>query len=381
MNLRPYTPAMLFLVMALTTSCRHSENNELSHSHSNEAEKLESHEHSSSDIILEPEAAEQFGVKTEIVKKTQIISAIHTTGVLLTTPSEDFIISAPTNGIVSYMPSVIIGENVKSGQKLASISAKNSLGDNPNVSADAAIKAAKRELDRIKPLLDDGIATMSEYNDALSAYENAKASYSPSSAKGAITANFNGTIVQILATSGQFVETGTPLLRLSRNKSLVLRADLPEADLSEANKITNAKIKLPSSNEWLDLSNYHAQRIDNTDLPSSAGYIPIYFRFSNVSELAVGTFVNVELMCNDKSEGFSIPKAALIEQQGNYFVFVKTGDHSYQKRQVTLGAKSADMVEVTSGVADGDCLVTAGVTSVKLAETSGAVPEGHSHNH
>lgn len=36
---------------------------------------------------------------------------------------------------------------------------------------------------------------------------------------------------------------------------------------------------------------------------------------------------------------------------------------------------------MSSGLKTGDELVTEGATVVKMAESSGAVPEGHSHNH
>ena len=36
---------------------------------------------------------------------------------------------------------------------------------------------------------------------------------------------------------------------------------------------------------------------------------------------------------------------------------------------------------IASGLKGGERVVTRGVTAVRLAETSGVVPEGHSHNH
>lgn len=38
-------------------------------------------------------------------------------------------------------------------------------------------------------------------------------------------------------------------------------------------------------------------------------------------------------------------------------------------------------VEVRRGVAEGDSIVIAGLSFVRLAEQATVVPEGHSHNH
>lgn len=39
------------------------------------------------------------------------------------------------------------------------------------------------------------------------------------------------------------------------------------------------------------------------------------------------------------------------------------------------------MIEIKSGLKPGDEVVTEGTVFVKLAETKGNAPEGHSHNH
>ena len=39
------------------------------------------------------------------------------------------------------------------------------------------------------------------------------------------------------------------------------------------------------------------------------------------------------------------------------------------------------VVEIVSGITGGEKVVTEGAVFVKLASNSGAIPEGHSHNH
>lgn len=63
------------------------------------------------------------------------------------------------------------------------------------------------------------------------------------------------------------------------------------------------------------------------------------------------------------------------------FVFVKLDDECYTKVPVETGASDGRRVRVTSGLHGGETVVVEGAVTVRLAESSGVVPEGHSHNH
>ena len=77
----------------------------------------------------------------------------------------------------------------------------------------------------------------------------------------------------------------------------------------------------------------------------------------------------------------SVPEEAVSEQQGNYFVYVEHSPGHYMKMPVTIGSSDGSRREIMSGLQPGDKVVSKGMTYVKLAETSGVVPEGHSHSH
>ena len=62
-------------------------------------------------------------------------------------------------------------------------------------------------------------------------------------------------------------------------------------------------------------------------------------------------------------------------------MYVKLDDECYEKRMVKLGLSNGNEVEIVSGLTRRDEVVSRGAIIVKLAEASGAVPEGHSHNH
>lgn len=338
--------------------------------------------HKPGEIIVEPEMAQQLGIKTEAITSEDFETSIKVTGQIIASPTDENIISATTNGRLTLSQSLSIGATVSKGQSIGHISARSASGDDPNQTIRAEIAAAKRNLDRIKPLLDDGIATMNEYNEALAAYEIAKASYSAASASGSVTSPAAGTIVEVLATSGQFVQTGTPIARITRNSTLIVRADVPQEVAGATSAVTNARIKSPVDNQWYAVSDMGGRRIEGRDLPVNAGYTPVYFSFSNRNNLfAAGMFTEIELSGSVVTQQIVVPLTAFVEDQGEKYIYVKTGEHSYEKRRVTISGTSGNKAAVTSGLKAGESVVTEGAAAVKMAEKSGAVPEGHSHNH
>ena len=75
-----------------------------------------------------------------------------------------------------------------------------------------------------------------------------------------------------------------------------------------------------------------------------------------------------------------MPVAALVEEQGVFYVYVQTEGESFQKREVKLGANDGQQVQVLSGIEEGERVVTKGAYQIKLSTASGTLP-AHGHEH
>lgn len=393
--------AMVVSVMGLWSCGQHKD--ELSHGHSHshahheaesgqhhdgdeehdhESEHVEAH-HDASEILLEPEAAEKFGVVTDTISKEAFSDVIHVTGQILDTPGSASVISAPTAGIVKYVAGIQPGKNIGAGAAVATISAASISGGDRNAIDRTALQTAERELNRLKPLYEEGIVSTKDYNAALQAYELAKAQYSPTAASGTAKSVSGGVISQLLVSNGQYVEAGTPIATVSANKRLTLRADVPDKYHGQLPMVNNARIRLPYSEEVVDLAELGGSKVTGS-LPSareSAGYIPVYFSFDNNGQALTQTMVDVYLIGAPRYGVLAVPVNAVTEQQGKHFVYVKLDDECYEKKPVTTGASDGRRVEIKSGLDGSETVVVKGATAVRLAETSSVVPEGHSHSH
>lgn len=371
----------ILLLIPVLASCSGRDTND----HDQHAHEAETHQHGDDEIILEPEDAVRFGIETRLVSDTIFFNSINATGVIENSPSDIAVVSSPTAGILTLSPGITAGATVTSGQSIASVSASTVSGGDPNKVALANLQAAKKELDRLEPLLADGIVTRRDYNAALAQYEAAKAAYSPAASSGLVSAPLAGIITQLDKKSGDYVDAGAPIASVARNTSLIIKVDVPEKYRSELSDIRSASIRLPYTDSWLSIDSLGGSFV-NTDSRSlataSAGYIPLYIRIDgNNGLISIGGFVDVCLLCGDGSKAIAVEREALVEQMGNYFLFIKTEDHAYQKRLVTTGASNGNLIQITDGLNLGDEVVIKGATTVKLAENSGAVPEGHSHQH
>lgn len=366
--------AVGFCLVALFSAC-HSE-------HAGHSESKEDAGHEAGEIIVEPETAQRFGIKVDTVRTVALREMVTATGELQNSSSGQSVASARTAGIVRLAPGVQPGKHLGAGAVIANISADRLSGGNPNEAARVAVEAAKRELERLRPLLKEGIVTRREYNAAEAAYESARAGYVPSGKASAVVASTAGVIAEVFVTEGQFVDVGAPIASISSGMNLTLRVDIPERLRMIADRIEDAGLRRADGSGWVSIGSLDGRRImaPTSQTPSRGGYFPVYFSLENDGSLAPGSYVEVCLYAPTRKEGIALPRQAITEQQGAYFVYVQTGDHSYEKRRVGITDAATPEVVVESGLTPGERVVVEGTAIVRLSE-GGAQPEAHSHQH
>lgn len=342
----------------------------------------EGHDHSGL-IELKEAQAERFGVKTERINPSDFSEVTVVSGRIESKASDEGVATATRNGILKLSPSINTGVRVGAGTSIGNISASDVQGGNTTVQAVVARNAAKRELDRLKPLHDDGIVSTEEYNAALRAYEESEAAVKISKQGSAsVTAPKSGVITQLLAKSGEYVEIGQRIAVISGNTSLTLRADVPEKFISRLAGVTTANFRPASSDFTLSLEDLDGRMISSASSSvSENGYIPVYFSFSNNGQVAPGAFAEVYLKSGVRHNVISVPKDAIVEINGNKCIYAAHGEGHYVKHVVQLGASDGKRIEIVSGLMPGEDVVVKGAQVVRMAETSATAVPGHTHNH
>lgn len=324
------------------------------------------------EITLPAEQAERFGVRSDTVRTGEFAPAIQVGAEILPSTTSTGIAVAAKSGIIHLTAKP--GTKIHRGEGLATVSATRMAGGDDATAARVAYEAAKREKERLEPLHKEGIVTSATYNAAVRDYESARAAYSAGASSSAVTAPLSGTITEMLVAEGEHVPAGAPVARISTNTLMTLKAYVPATRAAEAAAIRSARFT--TEGRTVDA------HLVNAAMPEAeGGFIPLYFEFDATGTLPANRPVEAWLLPAPRDGVIALPREAVVEQQGTWWAFVKLDDDCYEKRRITIGVSDGERIEITSGLHPGEIAVTSGAMIVRLAESAGAVPEGHSHNH
>lgn len=355
------------------------------HDHEHEAEE-ESPAATSDEIIFPADKAKAAGVKTAVIRPKAFYQVIPVSGQVLAAQGDETTVVANVAGIVSFRSPVTDGMAVRQGMPLAVLSSRDMLDGNPVQRAKVAYDIARREYERAKDLLESKIVSEKDFNSIMQNYENARISYeavaqNQTAGGQVVKAPMGGFIKSCLVGEGDYVQIGQPLMSITQNRRLFLRADVGEKYYSYLSKITSANFKTPYDNQVYELSQLKGRVLSYGKASGTASfYIPVTFEFDNRGEVIPGSYVEVYLLSSPMPGVLALPHTALTEEQGSFYVYLQLDAEGYKKQEVTLGADNGREVQILSGLKAGDRVVTDGAYQVRLASASAVLP-AHSHEH
>lgn len=375
-------------LLCLTYSCNSHGHDAHEHEaiHTDEDHGHEDHDHAPGTIILAPDKAKAAGIEVSVAGRGTFHDVIQATGSITAASCDETTIVATMPGIVEHAQHISEGMAITRGTTvyyLASSSLQN--GDQAQRTRIAYL-AAKREYERALPLVRDNIITAKEFSTIQSEYDNARIAYeaidSNTTPRGiAVKAPCTGYMKECMVKDGDYVEVGTPLMVITKNQHLYLRAEVPVRYYSQMSSIRSAKFKTQYSGDVYSLSEMNGKLMSSgKSATSTSSYVPVTFQLDNTGNIIPGSYVEVFLITGERQNILSLPTTALTEEQGLYYVYVQNDADSYRKQEVTLGATDGDRTEIVKGLLGGERVVTKGAINVKLAAAANAIP-AHTHNH
>ena len=347
-------------------------------------ESKEEHHHDDEhgdEIVVKEEQQKPLGIKTDCIKLSDFQSVIKCGGEILPSPTSQAVISAKSDGVVSFSPQIIKNKQVAKGELICRISSEGVEGGDPRSEANIRLDAAKKELERVKKRYNSNLATEKELQEAQLAVNVALNSAKGNNVSKVATSPIKGVITRLLVENGSYVALGTPIAVVAYSDNLTLRASIPQRYYQDYALIKSANFKMPYSETVFELSQLKGRRVSSDAISiGENGYFDIEFNFENNGRIVPGNSVEVYLLGATENNVLSVPKESVIEEQGKFSVFVKEGKEHFEKRPVTIGRTDGKRIEITSGLKSGDEIVTEGAIYVKLAANSGVVPEGHHHH-
>lgn len=389
----------VFAALCINTSCGHRGH---SHAHEHETETsdhdhdghdgdghdADPHAHHHDGIVLSPEKARAAGVKVETARKGAFHGVIHTSGMVMAASCDETTVVATISGRIGHISHISEGMRVAGGTTLYTITSagmQDASGD-PVQRAKIDYEKARRDYERAESLVKDKIISEKDFLLAKSEYEAAQLTYhavqrNRSAGGTVVAAPKAGFVKQNLVKEGDYVEAGQPLMVITQNQHLYLRAEVPERRWNELSQVKCAKFRTSYSDRLYDITDMGG-KVQSYGRSSETGtaYVPIIFEFNNTGDVVPGSYAEIYLITSPRADVLTLPVAAITEEQGVYFVYVQTDEDEYRKQPVMLGMNDGERVEILSGVHVGDKVVTVGAIQVKLAAASNVIP-AHNHNH
>ena len=366
------------------------------HDHDHESEGVHDHEeghehgdhdhdhaeggHESHDGLIEFSEAEahRFGVELTAPMQGEVLETVTLPGVLTGNSGSEIILTAAKTGKLRLNSNLREGASLGAGQTVATVVATAVSGGDADAGTKARLKAVEAEINRVKPLVADGIVSRKDYNALLAEAEELRQLSATAGGSGAVTVPAAGVVTRMLKSNGEFVTAGEPiaLLRPSGgNGSLMLRVDIPQRLAAKLATIKSATIV---THDGQRITLPRAAASTTTD---NGGYLAAYFGPLSRSGMFAGSAVEATLATGSISAALTVPAESLNEQEGTYSVFVKTSPGHYRRTIVKAGRTDGNRVEITSGLDTRDSVVSTGTVFIRLAETRANAPQGHTHNH
>lgn len=195
-----------------------------------------------------------------------------------------------------------------------------------------------------------------------------------------ITAPISGTVAGREVTLGQsFSDAGERLMTIVNDSRVFATANIYEKDLERVRIGQQIRVKIPSLPERIFTGRITV--IDSV-VADATRVIPVKAEISNPGGiLKPGMFAQLEVVTDETSPPvLAIPSSAVIEANNITQVYIQNGN-TYQPVEVTLGETSGDMVEVKTGLFEGDLIVTQRANQLYAQSLRGgtSTPDEHEH--
>jgi cobalt-zinc-cadmium efflux system membrane fusion protein len=353
------------------------------------ADALKIEEPEGGSISFLKEQAWKIEFANQRIEPQTFYDVIKTSGQLNAKATDEQVISARSSGAVKWNEKIAPGASVVQGQELFVLTSGNlAQGNIESQYREAKSNFEKAEADyiRVQPLLADKIVSQKDYAEIKNKYEQTKIEYETlgrnySQGGQTVQSPMAGFVKQLTVRSGEYVQAGQPLAIITKDNSLQLEAVVPIRYANLLPLITEASFKTPGTGRVYQTTDMNGRIMSyGKAVGEASSLLPIYFSINNDGSLIPGQVVEVYLRSRPIPSALVIPVNALIEEQGNFYVYVQTEGESFQKRLIKTGANDGISVQILSGVEPGERVVTKGAHMIKLATQSGSAP-AHGHEH
>jgi RND family efflux transporter MFP subunit len=317
-------------------------------------------------------------------------SVLRASGEILAVPGEKNNVAATSSGMIVFADrNLVQGSRVSKGHHLFTITASAVGSNNFGLLYQEYLNnlnKSRSEYTRHKKLYESHVIPERQYMESRTAYISDSLRYYDLAGKATedgvmVNAPAEGFIHHLNVSEGQYVETGHLLVTLSSDRKLLLRADIPQQNYKQLKQTVNANFRPAFTDRVYTVDELNGRLLARgSSVAENDHYIPLYFEVQNDGTLLEGAYAEFYLMTGKKEGCLLLPETAILEEQGNHYVYVQVTGESFTKRIIETGEGDGIRTEVIRGLDPGERVVTRGVMLLKSTSMVTGDP-GHGHSH
>ena len=178
-----------------------------------------------------------------------------------------------------------------------------------------------------------------------------------------IRAPRDGIITRRHVYAGYYVKSGSPIISMADTGTLLAKADISEGQITSIAMGAEAEIAVSAYKDKMFSGN--VTRISPlADLPARTFKTEISVP-NSMNELRAGMFATLHIKGTIRDNVIVIPQTAIVMREDQKTVYIVNNENVVQQVLLVTGAIENDMVEIISGLSEGDIIVTSGQNKLR----------------
>jgi cobalt-zinc-cadmium efflux system membrane fusion protein len=350
-------------------------------------------------------------LETQSLSQRQIVQRKQLPARVRAKPGHSTTVTAPVSGQLvapAGQPLPQPGQRVAAGQLLALLkpnfseaAARVAEADAEFTTAKATLAQAETAYERTKKLAAEQAKSPRELQEAELTYESAKARYAAAAGLLAtfkqaddgtsdtpmlmeLRAPIAGVLNSVAAGPGEMVSADQSVFIVLNPETIWIEARVPEATVAGLGAAKDAAVELPDSERrLLSIAGAGGGKLISLGLEvdSATRTVPLLYELPNSDGLfRVGQMATLHVETSNAQAALAVPDSALVEEGGWFVAYVQLSGETFEKRELRLGIRDGEWVQVLSGLSAGERVVTRGAYAIRLSTATGAIPaHGHAH--
>jgi membrane fusion protein, copper/silver efflux system len=335
---------------------------------------------SNDELQLSDQQMQLGNIKTDTLQLGDMGNGVMLTGTLNFDQSKKTSVSARVMGRVERLYFKNIGDYVRKGAPLYELYSE----ELNNAKQEYILALERRKLFTDKSVIDfDALIQSARSKLQLWGMTESQISALSKTSTAPLTTTFystaSGYITELGTTEGAYVAEGTPVVQLADLSSLWAEAQVYSSQLSTIphNSMATVRVSGPEVSEYKGRIGFANPEVSpNSRINLVRVTIP-----NPGNKLKPGMPAYIMLNGEGRST-LTLPIDAVIREANMATVWIQTGPNTFKSQMVTLGQESDNQVEITSGLKEGDVVVTSGnyLLNSEYTFKKGADPmAGHNH--